>query len=215
EYFRWFAEEARRPSGQIFPHEDPARRHHVVRRPAGVVASFTPWNFPCSIQARKVAPALAAGCAVVARVSDKAPLAVTEMFRCLTDAGFPAGVVNLVHGPASEITETIIADPRVRVVSFTGSTAVGKKIMELASRTMARPLLELGGDAPSIVFGDADIEQAVEGAMLAKFRNTGQSCIGANRFYVHESVYDEFTTRFAQRVSSMTVGDGLASPTPD
>src|SRR5699024_4301739 len=98
EYFRWFAEEARRPSGQIFPHEDPARRHHVVRRPAGVVASFTPWNFPCSIQARKVAPALAAGCAVVARVSDKAPLAVTEMFRCLTDVGFPAGVVNLVHG---------------------------------------------------------------------------------------------------------------------
>src|SRR5699024_1719419 len=125
------------------------------------------------------------------------------------------GVVNLVHGPASEITETIIADPRVRVVSFTGSTAVGKKIMELASRTMARPLLELGGDAPFIVFGDADIEQAVEGAMLAKFRTTGQSCIGANRFYVHESVYDEFTTRFAQRVSSMTVGDGLASPTPD
>src|SRR5699024_12723143 len=100
------------------------------------------------------------------------------MFRCLTDAGFPGRVVNLVHGPASEITETIIADPRVRVVSFTGSTAVGKKIMELASRTMARPLLELGGDAPFIVFGDADIEQAVEGAMLAKFRNTGQSCIG-------------------------------------
>src|SRR5699024_9280372 len=195
--------------------EAPHRRHLSISRPAGVVATLTPWNFPCSIQARKLAPALAAGCTVVARVSDKAPLAVTEMFRCLTDAGIPAGVINLVHGPAAEITDAVVTDERVRVVSFTGSTGVGAQIMKLAAANITRPLLELGGDAPFIVFEDADVDAAVEGAMLAKFRNTGQSCIGANRFFVHESVMEEFSTKFAERVSSMTVGDGLAEPTPD
>lgn len=215
EYFRWFAEEVRRPHGAVYQQEAPHRRHLSISRPAGVVATLTPWNFPCSIQARKLAPALAAGCTVVARVSDKAPLAVTEMFRCLTDAGIPAGVINLVHGPAAEITDAVVTDERVRVVSFTGSTGVGAQIMKLAAANITRPLLELGGDAPFIVFEDADVDAAVEGAMLAKFRNTGQSCIGANRFFVHESVMEEFSTKFAERVSSMTVGDGLAEPTPD
>lgn len=215
EYLTWFAEEVRRPGGALHPHEAQGRRHVSVRRPAGVAASLTPWNFPCSIQARKVAPALAAGCTVVARVSEKAPLAVTELFRCLTDAGVPAGVVNLVHGPSAEVTDAYLSHPAVRVVSFTGSTSVGRRIMAKASERVVRPLLELGGDAPFIVFDDADVDAAVEGAMLAKFRNTGQSCIAANRFLVQEAVYDEFLTKFTARVDAMSVGHGLADPVPD
>ena len=215
EYFRWFAEEARRPSGSVHPNEAADRRHLSIRRPVGVAATLTPWNFPCSILARKLAPALAAGCTVVARVSEQAPLAATELVRCLTDAGLPAGTVNLVHGPAVAITAAYLDHPAVRVVSFTGSTAVGRGIMTSASGRVVRPLLELGGNAPFIVFHDADIDAAVEGAMLAKFRNTGQSCIGANRFFVHSSVFDEFVARFASAVDSMTIGSGLASPMPD
>lgn len=215
EYFRWFAEQARRPHGQVIPAERPDRRHLTLRRPTGVVLSLTPWNFPCSIQARKLAPALAAGCTVVARVSEKAPLAVTEMIQCLTQVGLPAGVVNLVHGPARAITQTLLAHGAVRVVTFTGSTQVGREIMASAAGRIVRPLLELGGDAPFVVFADADIDAAVEGALIAKFRNTGQSCIAANRFIVHESVYEEFVGRFVERVDAMTVGDGLAEPCPD
>ncbi|HET7474549.1 MAG TPA: NAD-dependent succinate-semialdehyde dehydrogenase [Dermatophilaceae bacterium] len=215
EYLRWFAEQARRPEGQVIPHEAPGRRHLTIRRPVGVVASLTPWNFPCSIQARKLAPALAAGCTVVARVSEKAPLAVTEMVRCLVEAGIPAGVVNLVHGPAREVTQALLDHRAVRAVSFTGSTEVGRQIMASAARRIVRPLLELGGDAAFVVFEDADLDAAVEGAMLAKFRNTGQSCIAANRFVVHEPVYDEFVSRLVKAVDAMTVGDGLADPCPD
>lgn len=215
EYFRWFAEEARRADGAVLQNEAAGRRHVVLRRPAGVVASLTPWNFPCSIQARKLAPAIAAGCTVVARVSEKAPLAVTELLRCLTDAGIPDGVLNLVHGPAAPVTEAVLDHPAVRVASFTGSTAVGKLIMERCARRIVRPLLELGGDAPFVVLDDADVAAAVDGAMLAKFRNTGQSCIAANRFIVHTSVYDEFVGEFVSRADALTVGDGLAAPCPD
>lgn len=215
EYFRWFAEQARRPQGEVIAHEAADRRHLTLRRPVGVVASLTPWNFPCSIQARKLAPALAAGCTVVARVSEKAPLAATEMVRALTDAGVPAGVVNLVHGPAREITQTLLDHEAVRAVTFTGSTPVGREIMASAARRVVRPLLELGGDAAFVVFEDADVEAAVEGAMLAKFRNTGQSCIAANRFVVHEDVYDEFVGGLVARIDAMTIGDGLADPVPD
>ena len=215
EYFRWFAEQARRPQGEVMAHEAADRRHLSVRRPVGVVASLTPWNFPCSIQARKLAPALAAGCTVVARVSEKAPLAATEMVRALVDAGVPAGVVNLVHGPAREVTQTLLDHEAVRAVTFTGSTPVGREIMAGAARRVVRPLLELGGDAAFVVFEDADVEAAVEGAMLAKFRNTGQSCIAANRFIVHEDVYDEFVDALVARVDAMTVGDGLGDPLPD
>lgn len=215
EYCRWFAEQARRPQGPVLQEETALRRHLVRRKPAGVVASLTPWNFPCSIQARKLAPALAAGCTVVARVSEKAPLAVTEMIRCLTDAGLPAGVVNLVHGPAVETTDAILAHPAVRVVSFTGSTEVGRAIMGLASRRIVRPLLELGGNAPFLVLEDADLDAAVDGAMLARFRNTGQSCIAANRFLVQERVHDEFVAKLSAKIAAMTVGDGLADPCPD
>ena len=215
EYFRWFAEQARRPQGEVLAHEAADRRHLTVRRPVGVVASLTPWNFPCSIQARKLAPALAAGCTVVARVSEKAPLAATEMVRALFDAGVPAGVVNLVHGPAREVTQSLLDHEAVRAVTFTGSTPVGREIMASAARRVVRPLLELGGDAAFIVFDDADVDAAVEGALLAKFRNTGQSCIAANRFVVHEDVYDEFVEALVARVDAMTVGDGLADPLPD
>lgn len=206
EYFQWFAEEARRLGGDYPPHEAAHRRHLVMRRPVGVVASLTPWNFPCSIQARKLAPALAAGCTVVARVSEKAPLAVTEMIRCLTDAGIPAGVINLIHGPSRATTSAILEHPAVRTVTFTGSTGVGRSVMEQASQRIVRPLLELGGDAAFIVMDDADIDKAVAGAMLGRFRNTGQSCVGANRFYVHSDVYDEFVSRFVAAVDAMTLG---------
>ncbi|MFF7656607.1 aldehyde dehydrogenase family protein [Streptomyces sp. NPDC007983] len=215
EYFRWFAEQARRPQGPVLQEEAAIRRHLVRRKPAGVVASLTPWNFPCSIQARKLAPALAAGCTVVARVSEKAPLAATEMIRCLTDAGLPAGVVNLVHGPAAEATEALLAHPAVRIVSFTGSTQVGRTVMGLAARRIVRPLLELGGNAPYLVLDDADVDAAVDGAMLARFRNTGQSCIAANRLLVHTAVHDEFVEKLAAKIATMTVGDGLADPCPD
>jgi succinate-semialdehyde dehydrogenase/glutarate-semialdehyde dehydrogenase len=213
EYFRWFGEQARRPYGQVIPNELPDRRHLTMRRPTGVAVCLTPWNFPVSIQARKLAAALAAGCTVVSRASEKAPLAVVEMFRCLDR--LPPGVANLVHGPAAELTEALLAHPAVRVVSFTGSTQVGRRIMALAAQRIVRPALELGGDAPFLVFDDADLDAAVEGALVAKFRNNGQSCIGANRFLVQDGIHDAFVERFAADVDAMTVGDPLADPVPD
>lgn len=215
EYLRWFAEQARRPTDEVIPHEASGTRHVTITRPVGVVASLTPWNFPCSIQARKLAPALAAGCTVVARVSEKAPLAVTEMVRCLTDAGLPPGVLNLVHGPARETTRALMAHRAVRAVTFTGSTAVGREIMAMASKRVVRPMLELGGDAACIVLEDADVPAAVAGALLGKFRNTGQSCIGINRFLIHQAVHEEFTALLVEAVDAMTLGDGLTDPVPD
>jgi succinate-semialdehyde dehydrogenase/glutarate-semialdehyde dehydrogenase len=215
EYFRWFAEQARRPAGEYYPHEAVGRRHLSMVRPCGVALCLTPWNFPVSIQARKLAPALAAGCTVVARASEKAPLAVIELFRCLEEAGLPAGVANLISGPAGETTNAMLAHPAVRVVSFTGSTEVGRQVMRAAAEHIVRPLLELGGNAPFIVCEDANLERAVEGAMLAKFRNNGQSCIAANRFLVHEAVYAEFVQRFAERVKRMRLGNPVQEPLPD
>jgi succinate-semialdehyde dehydrogenase / glutarate-semialdehyde dehydrogenase len=215
EYFRWFAEQVRRPAGELLVPEDARRRQVTLSRPAGVAVLLTPWNFPVSIMARKLAPALAAGCTAVCRVSEKAPLAVTEIFRCLQESGLPPGAANLVHGPAAEITDTLLAHPAVRVVSFTGSTGVGRRIMALAARRIVRPLLELGGAAPFLVFDDADLDAAVTGAMVAKFRNNGQSCIAANRFHVQDGVYDEFRDRFAAAVDALAVGDPAAAPVPD
>ncbi len=215
EYFRWFGEQARRPVGEVLPNEVPGRRHLAVRRATGVALCLTPWNFPVSIQARKLAAALAAGCTTVSRASEKAPLAVVEMFRCIDRAGFPAGVANLVHGPAGEVTEALLAHPAVRVVSFTGSTEVGRRIMTLAAQRIVRPALELGGNAPFLVFDDADVDAAVDGAMLGKFRNNGQSCIAANRFLVQDGVYDAFVERLVSAVDSMSVGNPLADPVPD
>lgn len=209
EYFRWFAEEARRGHGSIISPEHPDRRHLTIQRPIGVVASLTPWNFPVSIQARKLAPILAAGCTVVARVSEKAPLAVTELIRVLVDAGVPAGVLNLVHGPSREITSALLSHPATRAVSFTGSTNVGKSIMAQASDRIVRPLLELGGNAPFVVFDDADMDATIEGAILGRLRNTGQSCVAANRFIVHKDIAEEFGARLARRFDAMTIGHSI------
>ncbi|WP_240986912.1 NAD-dependent succinate-semialdehyde dehydrogenase [Acididesulfobacillus acetoxydans] len=215
EYFQWFAEEIRRPYGSCIPSDAANKRHIAYSQPAGVALCLTPWNFPVSIQARKIAPALAAGCSVVARASDEAPLSVIELFRCLQDAGVPKGVANLVLGPAASTAEAMMKHPAVRVVSFTGSTSVGRALMRLAADGMLRLALELGGDAPFIVFDDADLEKAVEGAMIAKFRNNGQSCIAANRFYVHERVYDEFVSIFVSKIAKMRIGNPLMDPAVD
>jgi succinate-semialdehyde dehydrogenase/glutarate-semialdehyde dehydrogenase len=218
EYFRWFAEEVRRATGTVSPPELRGRRHLSTRKPIGVALSLTPWNFPVSIQARKLAAMLAAGCTVVGRVSEKAPLAATGLFEVLHDAGFPAGVVNLVHGPSREITGALLKHPAVRAVSFTGSTGVGRQIMASASERVVRPLLELGGNAPFIVFEDADLDAAVEGAVLGRLRNTGQSCVAANRFLVQDSIADEFGRKLAAKFDAMTIGHGVPdgdAPVPD
>ena len=215
EYFRWFAEQARRSAGELIPQEIPNRRHLTLAQPMRVALCLTPWNFPISIQARKVAPALAAGCTTVSRASEKAPLAVIELFHCLEEARLPSGVANLIQGPAGETTGAMLAHPAVRVVSFTGSTEVGRLVMQQAAERITRPLLELGCNAPFIVFEDADLDQAVEGAMVAKFRNNGQSCIAANRFLVQTPIFDEFVQRFATRIDSMRLGDPVQEPIPD
>ena len=215
EYLRWFAEEVRRPVGVVHNREDEGRRHLTTSTPSGVVASLTSWNFPVSLQARKLAPALVAGCTIVARTSEKAPLAAVELIRALHDAGVPPGVVNMVHGSGQELTQELLSHPGVRVVTFTGSTRVGSQIMAQAAPRVVRPLLELGGDAPFLVFNDADIDAAVEAAVIAKTRNSGQSCVGANRFLVEDEVHDEFTAKLAHRLDTMRLGDGANNPVPD
>lgn len=215
EYLRWFADAVRQPHGEVLTPEDPLRRHMTITSPIGVTVSLTPWNFPISIQARKVAPALAAGCTVVARASEKAPLAVLELFRALEDAGLPPGVANVVHGPAGEQSEALLAHRAVRMLTFTGSTAVGTRLMGLAAGRIVRCALELGGDAPFIIFADADLDAAVGGLLTAKFRNNGQSCIGANRVFIERAVFDEVASRLAEATSRLRVGDPLGRADPD
>ena len=215
EYLTWFAEEIRRPRGEFYTSEDPARRQLSLHRPLGVVATLTPWNFPVSIQARKVAPALAAGNTVVARVSEKAPLAVTRWLSTLHEAGLPDGVLNIVHGSARAITGAWAAHPAVRGISFTGSTHVGSQILEQAAGRIVRPMMELGGDAAFIVAEDADMETALAQAELGKLRNTGQSCVGINRFLVHRSRVEDFSQRLAARFDSLSLGPGTSDPVPD
>lgn len=215
EYLTWFAEEIRRPRGEFYTSEDPARRQLSLHRPLGVVATLAPWNFPVSIQARKVAPALAAGNTVVARVSEKAPLAVTRWLSTLHEAGLPDGVLNIVHGSARAITGAWAAHPAVRGISFTGSTHVGSQILEQAAGRIVRPMMELGGDAAFIVAEDADMETALAQAELGKLRNTGQSCVGINRFLVHRSRVEDFSQRLAARFDSLSLGPGTSDPVPD
>lgn len=207
DYFYWFAGEARRLEQLSVVDGRATGPQVVVKKPVGVVASLTPWNFPVSIQARKVAPALAAGCTVVARPSEEAPNSVVELFRCLIDAGLPDGVANLVTGRAGAVTDPMMEDPRVRLVSFTGSTGVGKMLYEKSAPTMKKLALELGGCAPFIVLGDADLDHALEQAMIAKLRNCGQSCVAANVFYVHDDLYEKFVEGLADRVRALKLGD--------
>ncbi|CAN5326550.1 NAD-dependent succinate-semialdehyde dehydrogenase [soil metagenome] len=211
EFLRWFAEEGRRANGEIVASPVPGKRALVTTGPVGPVAVLTPWNFPVSIPARKLAPALAAGCTVVARPSGVAPLATTGLFACLDDAGLPPGVANLVTGPVATTSDVILADARIRAVTFTGSTSVGTRIAEAAAQTMARTSLELGGDAPFIVFDDADLEATLERALVAKYRNNGQSCIGMNRLLLHAGVAEEFLEAFVARSAALVPGPPLGS----
>ncbi len=208
-FFKWYAEEARRVYGDLVPASAPNKRISVLKQPIGVVGAITPWNFPLSMGARKLGPALAVGCTVVLRPSREAPLSSLELFKIFDEAGLPAGVVNLVMGNSSDIVGELMASNDVRKITFTGSTEVGKKLIRQSADTVKRVSMELGGHAPFIVFEDADIDLAVEGAISSKFSSTGQQCVCTNRIYVHDSIYDTFAHRFADKVSSMRIGDGL------
>ena len=205
----WFAEEARRTYGRIVPARGEGVMQLVVKEPVGPVAAFTPWNFPINQAVRKVSAALAAGCSVILKGPEETPASVAALVQAYVDAGLPAGVLNLVFGVPSEISEYLIPSPVIRKITFTGSTPVGKKLAAIAGQHMKRITMELGGHAPAIVFGDADVETAVKQLAASKFRNAGQVCIAPTRFLVHESVYERFVEGFAKAASSLKVGDGL------
>ncbi len=207
--YEWFAEEGKRAYGQVIPPALPGKRHLTLKHPVGVVASISPWNFPVTLQARKIAPALAAGCTVVARPASQTPLSLIEVFKCLLDAGVPAGVVNLVIGSADEMAAEFLENKAVRKISFTGSTEVGKQLMRGCADQVKRVSLELGGHAPLIVFPDADPQAVANLAVIGKFRNNGQVCICPSRFYVHRDVRKEFTEAAVERARSLRLGNGL------
>lgn len=208
-FFKWYAEEARRVYGDVIPPSASNKRVRAIKQPVGVVGAITPWNFPLSMGARKLGPALAVGCTVVLRPSREAPLAAVELFKAFEEAGLPEGVVNLVIGGSSEIVGEMMRNPDLRKISFTGSTEVGKTLIRQSADTVKRISMELGGHAPFIVFEDADIDLAIEGTIASKFASTGQQCVCANRIYVHDAIYDEFAERFSQKVASLRVGNGL------
>lgn len=210
DYLRWFGEEAVRISGRFGPNPAGTGNMVVSHQAVGPCYLVTPWNFPLAMVARKIAPALAAGCTVVLKPAEATPLTALLFMRLLVDAGVPNGVVNVITtSEPSAVSSAIIADPRLRKVSFTGSTGVGRKLLAQAADGVLRTSMELGGNAPFLVFEDADLDLAVQGAVTAKFRNVGQACTAANRFLIHESVSEEFADRVAERVRSMTIGPGI------
>jgi succinate-semialdehyde dehydrogenase/glutarate-semialdehyde dehydrogenase len=208
-YVQWFAEEARRVYGDIIPSPWPGRRLLVTKEPVGVVGAITPWNFPSSMIARKLGPALAAGCTIVIKPATQTPYSGLAWGELCQMAGVPAGVVNILTGSASEIGGALTASPIVRKITFTGSTAVGKKLIAQCADTVKRMSMELGGNAPFLVFDDADLDRAVEGAMVAKFRNSGQTCVCTNRFYVQAGIHDAFAERLAAATAALKVGNGM------
>ena len=208
-YVEWNAEEAKRVYGDVIPDRLPDRRAVIIKQPVGVVGSITPWNFPSAMITRKCSPALAVGCPVVIKPASQTPLSAFALAALAEEAGFPKGVINVITGTANEIGKELTSNPIVRKISFTGSTEVGKILLAQCATTVKKVSMELGGHAPFIVFDDADIDEAVIGAMTTKFRNTGQTCICANRIYVHEKVYDEFLEKFGNAVSKIKVGDGF------
>ncbi|MFP3464159.1 NAD-dependent succinate-semialdehyde dehydrogenase [Leifsonia sp. SIMBA_070] len=209
EFLRWFSEEAVRISGRFGQNPEGTGTMVVSQRPVGPCYLITPWNFPLAMATRKIAPALAAGCTVVVKPAELTPLTTLFFAQLLADAGVPDGVVNVVQtSTAREVSAPIIADPRLRKLSFTGSTPVGRSLLAQAGQNVLRTSMELGGNAPFVVFDDADLDKAVEGAMLAKFRNIGQACTAANRFIVHESVADEFARRVTEKVEALRIGRG-------
>ena len=208
-FIEWFAEEAKRVYGDTIPDPMTDRRILVLKQPVGVVASITPWNFPNAMITRKCAPALAVGCPVIIKPASQTPYSALALAALAEEAGFPKGTLNVLTGKASEIGDELATNPIIRKLSFTGSTEIGKVLMAKCAGTVKKVSMELGGHAPFIVFDDANIDDAVTGAMQSKFRNTGQTCVCANRVYVQEKVYDEFCRKFIDSVSKMKVGDGL------
>ncbi|HHQ4050333.1 TPA: NAD-dependent succinate-semialdehyde dehydrogenase [Citrobacter freundii] len=208
-FIQWFAEQAKRANGEIIPPIKPGSRILATREPVGVVAAITPWNFPMAMLTRKLGPALAAGCTGVIKPANNTPLSAFALLTLAKKAGVPDGVLNAVAGNTPEISDAIMASHKVRKISFTGSTAVGKTLVRNAADTMKKVSMELGGNAPYIVFDDADIDAAVQGAIANKFRNAGQVCVSVNRFYIQESIYDEFTRKLADAVQALKVGNGL------
>jgi len=215
EFFRWFAEEAVRADGLITHAPASGARIIVQHKPAGLAVLVTPWNYPAAMGTRKIAPALAAGCGVIIKPASETPLTMLALMPLLEEAGVPAGLVNVLPSRRTgALVDHMMHDPRVRVVSFTGSTQVGRTLLKGAADQVLKPAMELGGNAPCIVFDDADMDTAVEGTMLAKMRNLGEACTAANRIYVHEDVAEEYTRRLTERMAALKVGDGT-DPTVD
>jgi succinate-semialdehyde dehydrogenase / glutarate-semialdehyde dehydrogenase len=214
EFFRWYAEEAVRAFGELTTAPSGANRIMVVREPVGIAVLVTPWNFPAAMATRKIGPALAAGCPVVLKPASDTPLTALLMGKILDDAGVPAGVVNVLPARRSgAVVSAMLHDPRVRKLSFTGSTEVGRILLKEAADQVVNCSMELGGNAPFLVFEDADLDAAIEGAMIAKMRNGGEACTAANRFFVHADVVEEFSRRLAEKMSAMRVGPGIADDT--
>ena len=207
-YIEWFAEEAKRVYGDTIPAPSVDKRAVVIKQPVGVVACITPWNFPNAMLTRKIAPALAAGCTVVCKPANETPLSAYAFTKLAERAGVPAGVVNIVTGVTREIGAELTSNPIVRKLTFTGSTQVGKLLMEQCAGTVKRTSMELGGNAPFIVFDDADLDEAVKGAIICKFRNAGQTCVCANRIFVQDEVYDEFVEKLAEATGGLRMGNG-------
>ena len=212
-FLEWFAEEGKRLYGDIIPAHQSDKRILVLRQPVGVVAAITPWNFPSAMITRKVGPALAAGCTVVCKPATQTPYSALALAELAARAGIPRGVFNVITGSAAQIGAEMTSNPLVRKVTFTGSTEIGKKLMAQCAGTMKKISMELGGNAPFIVFDDADLDAAVQGAIASKFRNTGQTCVCANRLLVQEGVYEAFTKKLTEAVVKLRVGDGLAGVT--
>ena len=210
EFFRWFSEEATRANGLLTRAPASGARILVHQKPAGVAVLVTPWNYPAAMGTRKIAPALAAGCSVVIKPASETPLTMLALMPLLEEAGVPAGVVNVVPSRSSRaVVDAMLRDPRVRVLSFTGSTSVGRTLLRSAADQVLKPAMELGGNAPIIIFEDADLDVAIEGAMIAKMRNIGEACTAANWFYVHKAKAEDFTNRLTTRMAALKVGNGL------
>ena len=212
-YIEWFAEQAKRVDGDVIPAPSPDKRIVCIKQPVGVCASITPWNFPNAMITRKAAPALAAGCTIVIKPASETPLSALALAELADQAGIPPGVLNVVAGSSSEIGAELTGNPIVRKLSFTGSTPIGKMLEAQCVPTLKKTSMELGGNAPFIVFDDADIDSAVQGALISKYRNSGQTCVCSNRLFVQESIAEEFTARLVAATRELKLGDGLADDT--
>jgi len=209
DHLLWFAEEGRRAYGRVVPPQAEGKRHLVIKQPLGVVGAIAPWNFPLVLALRKVAPALVAGCPVILKPASSTPLSAIVLAECVEAAKVPQGVFQVVVGKASEIAEEFLVNPICRKISFTGSTDVGRSLIAGAAKTCTELSLELGGNAPLIVFEDADFDRAIEGILITKFRNNGQSCIASNRIYLHKSIFDRYRDELVEKVRALKVGNGL------